>query len=241
MTGWREHGAGVAVVLAMVVSCFLSHASHAQQRVEEGLEVTASGEAYLKALRLRGVDADVAYYEPTRPPPTFETNATPERERDPVDIGRRQVSFTANVIAIAVLLAVIFAFMRYGGQFSVSLRGDEDATRGAGAARGQTGDSAALPSDLDAIAQITDRRLALVTLAQSALMRAITQQGLFLQKSWTARDALRRLPREMAHRDTLNDLVAAGERVLFGGRDVPEDDFQSYLTRIRPLFTQAAS
>ena len=202
--------------------------------------MTASGEAYLKALRLRGIDADVAYFDPTRPPPAFETNAKPERERDPVDIGQRQVSFTANVIAIAVLLAVIFVFMRYGGQFSVSLRGQEDATRGAGTARTTGGELSALPSDLDAIARITDRRLALVTLAQSALLRAITQQGLFLQKSWTARDALRRLPREMAHRDTLSDLVAAGERVLFGGRDVPEDDFQTYLDRIRPLFMQVA-
>ncbi|MEM7731512.1 MAG: DUF4129 domain-containing protein [Pseudomonadota bacterium] len=236
---WRRHEAGVARALLIGLCLVLPLTADAQQRVEEGLEVTISGQAYVKALRLRGVDTDVAYYDPTRPPPSFETNATPDRERDPIDIGERQVSFTANVIAIAVLLAVIFAFMRYGGQFSVSFRGDEDATRGAGAPRSEGGDIATLPSDLDAIARISDRRLALVTLAQSALMRAVTQQGLFLQKSWTARDALRRLPREMAHRDTLSDLVAAGERVLFGGRDVPEDDFQAYLTRIRPLFSQA--
>ncbi|MEM6589076.1 MAG: DUF4129 domain-containing protein [Pseudomonadota bacterium] len=230
----------MAITLMIGLYLVLPMPADAQQRVEEGLEVTTSGEAYLKALRLRGVDTDVAYYDPTRPPPTFETNATPDRERDPVNIGERPVSFTANVIAIAVLLAVIFAFMRYGGQFSVSFRGDEDATREAGAAPGRGSEMAALPSDLDAIARISDRRLALVTLAQSALMRAVTQQGLFLQKSWTARDALRRLPREMDHRDTLSDLVAAGERVLFGGRDVPEDDFQTFLSRIRPLFTQAA-
>ncbi|MEL7255580.1 MAG: DUF4129 domain-containing protein [Pseudomonadota bacterium] len=231
-------GRGLLVAMALVLC--VAGPLGAQQRVEEGLEVTTSGEAYLKALRLRGVDTDVAYYDPTRPPPAFETNATPDKERDPVDIGTRQVSFTANVIAVAVLLGVIYLFMRYGGQFSVSLRGDEDATRGTSAGRVTGQDGAPLPSDLDAIARISDRRLALVTLAQSALMRAITQQGLFLQKSWTARDALRRLPRDMAHRDTLSDLIAAGERVLFGGRDVPEDDFQAYLTRIRPLFTQAA-
>ncbi|MEM7599734.1 MAG: DUF4129 domain-containing protein [Pseudomonadota bacterium] len=230
-------------VLALIVmlSSALPVALHAQQRVEEGLEVTESGAAYVKALRLRGVDTDVAYYDPTRPPPEFETNAKPDPDRDPVDIGDRQVSFTANAIAIAVLLGVVYLFLRYGGQFSVSLRGPEDAAREAGGARAKAEDMAALTSDLDAIARIPDRNLALVTLAQNALIRAVTQQGLFLQKSWTARDALRRLPRDMAHRETLSDLVAAGERVLFGGRDVPEDDFQDFLARIRPLFSKVAS
>ena len=99
---------------------------------------------------------------------------------------------------------------------------------------------ATVPDNLDAIARIEDRRLALVTLAQSALICAVRENGLLLQRSWTARDAMRRLPQDMSHRHALRDLVTAGERVLFGGRDVSEADFQDHVDQIRPLFADAA-
>lgn len=214
----------------------------AQERVEEGLEITASGEAYLKSLRLRGVDADVVYFDPTRPAPELDTRQTPDPQRNNIDVSLnpQQGSFVANAIAVGVLLGVAFLFLRFGGRFSVSLRGEDDARRAEGAAPIGADGAAVYPDDLDVIARIEDRRLALATLAQSALIRAVTRHGLLLQKSWTARDALRRLPRDMHHRDALGDLVAAGERVLFGGRDVPEEDFQDHLTRIRPLFGEGA-
>lgn len=229
-----------AVVAVCVVSASLG--VQAQERVEEGLEATASGEAYLKATRFRGVDTDVAYFDPTRPPPALDTKQTPDPDRRDldVDISADQTTFLENAIMVAILLGVAFMFLRYGGRFSVSLRGSEDAARIGGTSQDRDLPGTPRPSDLDAIARIEDRRLALVTLAQSALIRAVMQNGLLLQKSWTARDALRRLPRDMHHRDALRDLVAAGERVLFGGRDVPEEDFQDFLSRVRPIFTQAA-
>lgn len=227
----------VGLIWVAFLACQTAPAS-AQERVEEGAEATASGEAYLKSLRFRGVDTDVAYFDPTRPPPELDTRQTPDPERRDidVDISRDQATFLENAIMVAILLAIAFVFLRFGGGFTVSLRGDSDAERPSGAAGPGGVEFAGIPSDLDAIAGIKDRRLALVTLAQSALIQAVSQQGLLLQKSWTARDALRRLPREMDHRDDLRDLVAAGERVLFGGRDVPEEDFQAFLGRIRPIF-----
>ena len=231
----RVWAAGVLVILS------LTGLASAQERVEEGLEVTPSGAAYVNALRFRGVDTDVAYYDPTRPAPELDTRQTPDPQEIEVNLSRDQGSFLANTIAVAVLLGVAFLFLRFGGRFSVSLRGDDDATRTHGGAGAAGHPMMSVPTDIDAIARIEDRRLALVTLAQSALMRAVTQQGLFLQKSWTARDALRRLPRDMLHRDALRDLVAAGERVLFGARDVPEADFQDHLSRIRPLFGETTS
>lgn len=216
---------------------------HAQEQVQQGEAVTASGEAYLKALRFRGVDTDVIYYDPSQPAPEFDTRETPDPAREPVDVDldRDQASFLANALAVAVLLGVAFLFLRFGGRFSVSLRGEDDASRSVGAGAPGPAEMLAKPVDLDAIDRIEDRRLALVTLAQSALLNAITQNGLFLQKSWTARDALRRLPKDMRHHDALRDLVVAGERVLFGGRDVPEADFQDHVARIRPLFTAGLS
>ncbi|MEL7278831.1 MAG: DUF4129 domain-containing protein [Pseudomonadota bacterium] len=238
MRVWARIGliwVGMCVCLALSAS--------AQVRVEEGLEATASGEAYQKSLRFRGIDTDVAYFDPTRPPPELDTRQTPDPDRRDidVDISRDQATFLENSIMVAILLAIAFMFLRFGGGFTVSLRGDSDAQRPSDGARPGDVDFDTIPSDIDAIARIPDRNLALVTLAQSALIQAVMQQGLLLQKSWTARDALRRLPRDMDHRDALRDLVAAGERVLFGGREVREEDFQDMLTRIRPIFGGATS
>ncbi|MEM7597376.1 MAG: DUF4129 domain-containing protein [Pseudomonadota bacterium] len=233
MRRWARVG---VIWVAVIAGCALSASS--QERVEEGLEATASGEAYLKSLRFRGVDTDVAYFDPTRPPPELDTRETPDPERRDleVNISRDQATFLENAIMVAILLAIAFVFLRFGGGFTVSLRGDSDAERASGTAAAGGAGFNNVPSDIDTIAGIEDRRIALVTLAQSALIQAVAQQGLLLQKSWTARDALRRLPRDMDHREALRDLVAAGERVLFGGRDVPEGDFQEFLTRIRPIF-----
>lgn len=215
----------------------------AQIRVEEGAEISVSGQAYLKALRFRGIETDMAYFDPSRPPPDLDTKKTPDPSGINVDVSldRNQGTMIVNALSLAVLLGIAYVVLRFGGQFSVSLRRDQDARRDRADEEPRLGPSAAVPDNLDVIAHIEDRKLALITLAQSALIRAVRNHGLLLQRSWTARDALRRLPHDMRHRDALQGLVAAGERVLFGGRDVTEAVFQDHLDQIRPLFTEAAA
>ncbi|MEM8981217.1 MAG: DUF4129 domain-containing protein [Pseudomonadota bacterium] len=231
------------VLLCAMVAGLWVLPAEAQQRVEEGAEMTASGQAYLKALRFRGIEADVAYYDPSRPPPDLEKSKTPDPSRLNVDVNldREQGTLIVNALSLAALLGIAYLFLRFGGQFSVSLRGDQDADRDPGDVNQSYDKLASVPENLDVIVRIQDRKRALITLAQSALIRAVRDNGLLLQRSWTARDAFRRLPSDMHHRDALRDLVAAGERVLFGGRDVSEADFQDHLDQIRPLFSDTAA
>ncbi|MEO0783511.1 MAG: DUF4129 domain-containing protein [Pseudomonadota bacterium] len=230
------------ILLWTALAALCSLPAGAQVRVEDGTEMTPSAEAYLEALRFRGIDAEVAYFDPSRPPPDLDTKETPDPNGFDVDVNldRDQGTLIINAVSLAVLLGIAYLFLRFGGRFSVSLRADRDAGREVAAVKREGSALATVPDNLDAIARIEDRRLALVTMAQSALIRALRENGLLLQRSWTARDAMRRLPQDMSHRHALRDLVSAGERVLFGGRDVSEADFQDHLDQIRPLFSNGA-
>lgn len=215
----------------------------AQNAEEQQLTINPSGEAYLRAVRLRGIDTDVAYFDPTAPPPPLDTNQKPEPTREETNRtnGIGSAPSVLSIISAAILAGIVFLFFRYGGSFSVSMKGDaENPSRRAKSSRMTSHAINDLPSDLATILKMKNRRDALVTLAQSALARAVVENGLLMQKSWTARDALRRLPKDQLHRGALADLVAAGERVHFGGRDVPEDVFNEYVTKIKPLFFEAA-
>ncbi|MEO1346385.1 MAG: DUF4129 domain-containing protein [Pseudomonadota bacterium] len=230
------------ILLWTALAALCSLPASAQVRVEDGTEMTPSAEAYLEALRFRGIDAEVAYFDPSRPPPDLYTKETPDPNGFDVDVNldRDQGTLIINAVSLAVLLGIAYLFLRFGGRFSVSLRADRDAGREVAAVKREGSALGTVPDNLDAIARIEDRRLALVTMAQSALIRALRENGLLLQRSWTARDAMRRLPQDMSHRHALRDLVSAGERVLFGGRDVSEADFQDHLDQIRPLFSNGA-
>ena len=229
-------------LLIASVSLYLGSGALAQEAEEQSVTINASGEAYLRAIRVRGVDADVVYFDPTAPAPALETDQEPEP--DPGDL-TTSVDFGSSrtlvgILAAAVLATALFVAIRFGSGFTVSMGRDPgNLSRRGKPARGfAVADD--VPSDLATILKMTDRREALVALAQSALARAVTAHGILLQKSWTARDALRRLPRDQTHREALAALVAAGERVSFGGRDVTDEVFNEHVAKIRPLFVEAA-
>lgn len=215
----------------------------AQVATEQSLTITPSGEAYLKATGSRGIDRNVVYFDPTKPPPALETDQKPEKPVTETSSGTGgwAVSPMLGIFAAALLVGVGFLAYSYGGGFAISVKGDaENPARRARPTRMSQQAINQLPSDLATIVNMDDRREALIALAQSALARAVSANGLLMQRSWTARDALRRLPVDQLHRSVLADLVAAGERVHFGGRDVPEDVFDAYVTKIKPLFYAAA-
>ena len=203
------------------------------------MELGDSGEAYLKALRLRRIDTDVRYFDPTRPAPDLETEVAPPKP-DSDDGNRNGARLQLGIPAALVLLAVLFLFLRYGGGLSVSLGREGDNARRGKRAGAVAAPADAAPSSLTAILAMADRRAALVTLAGTALSRAVDAHGLLFQSSWTGRDVLRHLPRTTTQWDDLRTLVLASERVHFGGRDVSEEEFRAHVTRIRPLFEGGA-
>ncbi len=230
----------LALCLALIVG--LPGAGLAQHAELDPLTVQPSGEAYLKATRLRGLDRTVAYFDPTRPPPPLETTQSPESARDGgVTVGDDTVDISLIVAASIVMLLVAYLVISFAGGFSVSFSRGPD--RGAGGRRrhAEDGEAAgAAPVGLEAILRMADRREALVALCKALLARIVGAEGVLLDGSWTDRETLRRVPRGHPHRDALQELVFASERVQFGGRDVSEDEFSAHIARLRPLWAHAA-
>ncbi|OYW51216.1 MAG: hypothetical protein B7Z31_14055 [Rhodobacterales bacterium 12-65-15] len=193
------------------------------------------------AIRYRGIETDVGYYDPTAAAPKLETNQSPPPPPpkpgegvtlESLSTGRIVVIVVAGVLLIGLLILIY----RVSGSFTVSLRGDaQNPARARKAAAAGAFGAAATPADLAAILATPDRRRALVLLAQAALARTVTANGVLLQPSWTLRDALRHIPPTQAHLAALRGLVMTGEGVLFGNRDVTEAEFQARLAAVSPL------
>jgi Domain of unknown function (DUF4129) len=214
----------------------------AQEAVEQSLEIGPSGAAYLKSIRYRNVEADVAYFDPTGGVPRLDASQVPapqspksgpELDGEVFSTGR----IVVLVLATAVLAGLALLVLRAAGGFTLSFQGDAQnharARRTGGGARAIAGPYT--PADLASILATSDRRRALVLLAQAALTRTVAANGVLLQPSWTMRDALRHIPKAQSRLDALRELVLLGERVLFGNRDVTEAEFQAQVAFIRPL------
>ncbi|MEL7114730.1 MAG: DUF4129 domain-containing protein, partial [Pseudomonadota bacterium] len=219
----------------------------AQEASLEELSIGASGEAYLRSIRFRGIDSDVAYFDPSRPAPDLTTSETPGAEpegRDAADglveVTPRSTQIITIVITGLVMAVVVYLFVKFGGAGSISFgRSPENAARAQHQHAARTEDGSGTPANLQAILRMSDRSEALVALSKYLLAHVIAAQGVLLQRSWTARDAMRRVPRDFSHRDALYRLVLASERVQFGGRHISEDEFSDHLAEVKPLFSGA--
>jgi hypothetical protein len=229
----------------LVFGLFLSpFAAAAQQAVPQALTIGAAGAEYLKSVRYHGIETDVVYFDPTGAVPPLETGQTPVPPKAASGPDAQGISPGVNLVFILIVLAILvglIVLIRGGaGNFTLSFGAEAEnpvrqrkgaGHRGLGQATGQM--------DLQSILMTPDRKRALVLLAQGALMRTVLANGILLQPSWTMRDALRHIPKGQMHMDALRQLVMAGERVLFGDRDVTEAEFQAEVGLIRPLFADA--
>lgn len=229
--------------LIVVMVLGLGAPGHAQHAELDGLEIRPSGEAYISATRLRGLDRAVAYFDPSQPPPPFETREPNQAEgTDPVDVKPGPVRNVTLLIAAAVLMLIAYLVITNAGGLSVALNrpGDATGTRTAGGRAGRGAPEGGHLLGLEAILAMQDRREALVALCRSLLARVVSAEGVLLHKSWTDRDTLRRVPRDHPHRAALQELVFESERVQFGGRDVSDADFRDHVDRLRTLWTTGA-
>lgn len=225
---------GLTLLILAVALAATTESAPAQEAVAEPVEIRESGTDYLGSLRFRRIDTDVGYFDPTRPAPPLDTRAEPPKRRDPLEPG--EIDLPTTLITTAILLVIGYVFLRYGGGFSVALRREAENAERARRGRGPvSGGDDEVPASLDSILRLKDRREALVLLARKALAATVEANGVLLQRSWTARDALRHIPPDQRYLDELRALVLASERVQFGGRDVAEDEFEGHLVRITPL------
>ena len=220
----------------------------AQERALDALEMRASGEAYTKAIQFRGIDTEVVYYDPARAAPELETRATPQSSPENQDEGQRSISAEtmrsiALLIAALVILGVAYLFVVHGGRLPLAFSRSPEEGRPDRTVTNSASDEAAEQGSatLQAILSMTDRREALVTLCRSLLARTVAAQGILFQRSWTDREALRHIPGSYLHKDALQALVLASEKVHFGGRDVTEDEFRMHLAKLEPLWKASPS
>jgi hypothetical protein len=237
---WLFHRA--CLVLCLLLAPFVARA---QDVTAQPLELRPSGEAYLKSLGYRGIETDVGYYDPTGALPALDTQQEPAKPPKPIEV-ETDISPMARwvtvTLAAAVLIGVLWLFLRFGSGLTLSLEGDVQNPARSRRLRGAHPlADVGPPADLQAILRTPDRRRALVLLVQAALARTVTANGVLLQPSWTMRDTLRHIPKGQAHLEALRALVMAGERVLFGNRDVSEEEFQAHVALVRPLMTGPAA
>lgn len=205
-----------------------------------------SPQAYVDAMRGRGIDINVDYLDPAGPAPE------PGRDLDlPKVAGETETTGFWDVngladlipvtIAIAILAAVVFGAAKYGGVARWSLARPLQAGRrrqdrpGAGAHSEQRE-----PADLPAIVAIPDRRRALVMLLRLALERAAAANDQVIGSSQTARDVLRSLPAGWPPLSSVTELVRLTELVHFGGRPLSESGFQDCVRLVQPILTEPA-
>ena len=220
----------------------------AQASALDALETRASGAAYANAIRFRGIDADIVYYDPAKPPPPLELRTKPKAPRTDDDEGERWISpdtvrtiFT--VVVTLVIFGIAYLFAVYGGRLPVAFL-PKPGEGGLGAKAGESSADEAPeqePTTIAAILSMTDRREALLTLCRTLLVRTVADEGVLFQRSWTDREALRRIPMKFAHLEALRALVLASEKVHFGGRDVTEEELRMHLSRLEPLWRTAST
>lgn len=227
---------GLAVFVFILLIC-ADRVAVAQKAEIETLQLSDSGLAYLKAVRFRGIDTDVGYFDPTRPAPTLETDAALELGEESRDGAMTLSSDGQWNVAITALLVILFLVIlvllnRVGLSVSFRKEAKNARRRTIGGAEEQ---KERLPPDLDAILRQSDRQKALVRLSQFVLTHCLKANGVLLQRSWTQREALRKLPKTLPNLSDLQALVLDSERVSFGGRKVSDNEFQAHVSRISPF------
>ena len=201
------------------------------------VEITEGGETYRDVAS--GVDARVTYYDPTAPAPEMTIDHPVDLEADEKADGDFSIEggprVIFSIIIIAILIGLAIAIAKLSGVTSASFsRVPEQGTR---TRRHQEADSSdhAAPTTLAAIADVADRRLALLLMTGQTMQAAAAQCGFRIGRSWTLRDVIRRVPRDWRHHSALTALARAAEAVHFGGRDVSEDEFQSHFAVARTI------
>lgn len=198
---------------------------------------------YEAALWGSGVSSEVTYL---RPSSIFEPERTripePEPDQPSIDAGSR----TFWGIVFAVLLAVVvWIFLTHARGVGVGFRVTSDKPRARTGAGDKTSAIEATtdgPVDafLRALEAMEDRREAIILLVGRLLESAAQDNKVRLGRAQTARDVVRVLPRDWRHLDALRRLVREAELVHFGGRDLPQDRWQTCLAAARPILSVGA-
>ncbi len=224
------------ILILLLLSCGPTLVNAQEKALSED-ELSASGQEYLKAIRYRGIDAEVVYFDPTRPAPALNTNLSPqsEQQQQTISADNRRIFGVVSAIVLALLVWILYLSV---GRTSVSFRsGTDNAKRAEQRSATSSGIEEELP-DLEGILRQGDHNQAVVGLAQLVLTRCLAANEVLFKRSWTHREALRSLPQNLWYIPDLRALVLESERVNFGHRSISGTDFDTLLARIRPILRE---
>lgn len=198
--------------------------------------VGASGEAYDRAAGAR-VNTRATYATEVHGGRLTPESRAPRAA--PVSAPRAPIGGSWSIILVVGLLALLlFLWLRFGGGGILASSPRQDRPREApptswamdGAEDQLTGEAL-----LRSIANMPDRRAAMVRLLRHCLLHAATVTGTRLARSDTERRVLARLPDQFRDGSALADLLGRTELAHYGGRDVPETEFADSLALARGL------
>ena len=208
---------------------------------ELAFEDTESAAAYRRAIRFSGVKNRAFYIDEVTGdiPMDAAPRIQPRVEAPPSPVPDRTIPY---IIVVGVFGLIGFLLWRFGGQSQITLRNSQAVSAGRVPAVGpaQAGADQNIGDFLKSLAAMPDRRAALILLVGRVLRRAAETNGLRLKRSETARDILRRLPRDWALFDPTRNLVVAEELVHFGGRGVSDGQLDAYIAIARPILNGRA-
>lgn len=238
-----RNGIGKTALLMLCLLPFSPAGTVAQESVPPVItpyDVTRDA-GYERSVLLRRLQTEVVYVADLQgelpldgvplPPP----EDTPRRDGN----GEQTIGRAVVLVGLAVLLVLIFV----NRQYLFRLLGRDGKATPAPHTVTSAAPAGAAP-DLGLLARLAsaaDREAALVELLQAALAAAARANGLRLGRSETARDFLRRLPRDWPHLSNLRTIVMTEELVQFGGRPLAAEAFQTCIAEARPIMERAAA
>lgn len=241
-----------AILCAALFLGVVSKDVAAQDTAAAQLDIGPSGKAYLEAVGRR-VNSDVGYFDPNAARPELDVKQPIDREIAPqkrhediwdvlADISPYVERWHVQLIFWLLLAGLVYLIVRNSGGLNVSLRvAPRDAHRQSGAAPKPQADTPDVPQSLQAILGQKDRSLALIAMVHALLSHLSEQSGILRQRSWTARDTLRRLPGDQSYSAALRKMILASERAQFGNHSVSEEEFARHLAVARPLLGRSST
>lgn len=171
-----------------------------------------------------------------------DSRSPPEEESQPSERSTSRLLFAdliGNIIigaAIIILIVIVALVVRYGMGVRVSMQAEADAGEIDSTPPPVTGALVNEPvASVREILAMDDFSAALGALQRLVLMAAAEATGSFLKRSDTAREALRRLPNDWPHYDTVAALVHAAERVRFAGDTIDREQLTAFVEAARPI------
>lgn len=239
--------------LALMALCCLAPPALAQQAPEEKASILqtadplrgpVAGQAAAEAARA-GAETEMTYA--TEIQGDLSAGRITELEPDPAPSAQTlpRPGPIATWAVVALLLALLLAWLRFGGSGTLLTRAPEAQKPAAKApeawnisAEDQSGDPRSL---IDQIAAMPDRAAALVRLLRHCLLQAATETDTRLARADTERSAFRRLPVSWRHRAALSQILRQAELAHYGGRPVPEAEFAAAIAQGRSILTGKAT